>query len=655
MAGLDGLRAVSVLAVIAYHLNLSVAPGGLLGVDVFFVLSGYLITDILVAGWDRTGRIDLKAFWIGRARRLLAALLVMLAAVVIFVALWDPLMLESLRDDVVAVLLYASNWWFVVQKVSYFAKWGPPSPLGHLWSLAVEEQFYLLWPLLLAFGLRFVKKRARLATGTLILAAFSVLWMAHLYHPGADPTRVYDGTDTRAFALLIGASAALALPSRAITQMFRERRVRYLDLTGAVALAAMLWFLVATRGTEAFLYRGGMGLLSVVTAVALIALAHPSTKVGRLLSVAPLRWVGVRSYGIYLWHYPVIVLGGTLLAGMGSAGRDVLEVAASLGLAALSWSLVEDPVRHGALGRLIEGVRGLGGRWWLAPAGRALLGLLSASAVTVAACVATLAGAVPDAPPSTHSVLALGRATSVTWPNPVIPLDGRPRHNAAPTPIPSPLPAGQGVTAVGDSVMVDIAPYLEKRLPGIVIDGVVGQQMDQAPKIIATLEAGGNLGHRVFILELGTNGPFKRRLLIGILRSLPSKAVVLVNTRDPRSWEPTVNSDLAWAAKTNPNTTLVNWYRASDGKGRVWFWPDGVHLKAAGAEVLAAMIAQAVRTDETEIAASPSRPAAKTQVSRASVPSTREAGNVAGKPPSSQATPKAPTIPAIPPVRPVHP
>jgi peptidoglycan/LPS O-acetylase OafA/YrhL len=181
---------------------------------VFFVLSGYLITDLLVAQWDRSGRMDLKDFWQRRARRLLPALLAVLAVVVAWVTVFDRSQLPPLRGDVLAAVLYVSNWWFIFHHVSYFASFGPPSPLGHLWSLAVEEQFYLLWPLLLSFGLRYVPRRGRLAGLVLALAAASALAMALLYQPGTDPTRVYDGTDTRAFALLIGAALALVWPSR---------------------------------------------------------------------------------------------------------------------------------------------------------------------------------------------------------------------------------------------------------------------------------------------------------------------------------------------------------------------------------------------------------------------------------------------------------
>jgi len=217
MPGLDGLRAIAVLAVIAFHEQFSWAPGGLLGVGVFFTLSGYLITDLLLSGWLATGRAHLANFWLRRARRLLPALFVMLAVVTAWVTLLDRARLSSLRGPVAAAATYSSNWYLIIQGQSYFSRFAPPQPLDHLWSLAVEEQFYLIWPWVLLAGLYFIRRRrsARaiswLALPTLALAAGSAALMWLLYHPAVDPTRVYEGTDTRACGLLIGAALAMVV------------------------------------------------------------------------------------------------------------------------------------------------------------------------------------------------------------------------------------------------------------------------------------------------------------------------------------------------------------------------------------------------------------------------------------------------------------
>jgi peptidoglycan/LPS O-acetylase OafA/YrhL len=351
MPGLDGLRAIAVLAVIAYHLNPAWAPGGLLGVGVFFTLSGYLITDLLLGQREATGRLQLGDFWLRRARRLLPALFLMLALVVAWVTLLDRSLLPDLRADVLAAVGYVSNWWNIVREASYFARFGPPPPLDHLWSLAVEEQFYLIWPWLLWLGLRYVPGRYTLAGLTLAGAALSAVAMALVYQPGVDPTRVYEGTDTRAFGLLIGAALAMVWPSRGL----RADRVSYggriliegAGVFGLVVIGIVIW---RTSEYSPFLYKGGIVLLSVATVVVLTALVHPASWLGVAVGWTPLRWLGVRSYGIYLWHYPIIVLTAPGTQQKASLSLEVLQLVATIVVAALSWRFFEEPIRRGAIG-----------------------------------------------------------------------------------------------------------------------------------------------------------------------------------------------------------------------------------------------------------------------------------------------------------------
>jgi peptidoglycan/LPS O-acetylase OafA/YrhL len=402
LPGVDGLRAIAVLAVIGYHLQVPWAQGGLLGVGVFFTLSGYLITDLLLGQRAVTGRLDLADFWLRRARRLLPALFVMLAVVAVWVALLDRAQLAGLRPAVAAAAGYVSNWWLIAEHSSYFARFGPPSALGHLWSLAVEEQFYLIWPWLLLIGLRRVagrRGRYRLAAVTVLLAAVSAAEMALLYRPGYDPTRVYDGTDTRVFALLIGAALAFAWPSRSRRSDVGARRRRLLDGAGAAGLIVIVLLVWRTGQYSPFLYPGGMVLLSLGTVAAIAACASPACRLGRVLGCAPLRWLGVRSYGIYLWHYPIIVL-TTPANGGESLARGCAQLAASVGAAALSWRFVEEPVRRGALGRLCARLRA-GGWRAIGRTGGAAAGV-AATALVLAGC--GLAGMVPAASKGTPVV-----------------------------------------------------------------------------------------------------------------------------------------------------------------------------------------------------------------------------------------------------------
>ena len=295
MPGLDGLRALAVLAVIAYHLELGWAQGGLLGVGVFFTLSGYLITDLLLGQREAVGHLRLGDFWLRRARRLLPALFLMLAVVVAWVTLLDRSQLPTLRGYVVAAAAYVSNWWNILREASYFSRFGPPPPLDHLWSLAVEEQFYLVWPFLLWIGLRYARGCYQLAGLTLAAAALSATAMALLYQPGVDPTRVYEGTDTRAFGLLVGAALAMVWPSRHLREDLSFWRRQFLNGAGVVGLVIIALLIWQTNEYSPFLYRRGIVLLSVATILVVAALSHPASWLGPALGLGPLRWLGVRS------------------------------------------------------------------------------------------------------------------------------------------------------------------------------------------------------------------------------------------------------------------------------------------------------------------------------------------------------------------------
>jgi len=401
LPGLDGLRAFAVAAVVAYHLGYGWAQGGLLGVGVFFTLSGYLITDILVGQWAARGRIRLGDFWLRRARRLLPALFVMLAVVTVWVNVFARSFLPGFRGNVVASVFYVSNWWFIDQHSSYYARFAPPAPLDHLWSLAVEEQFYLVWPwivLLLVWLAGRLRRRQRglvnglgglaapvaapgdaphlttrsrlaLAGSTLALAAVSAVFMTRLYHPGYDPTRVYEGTDTRAFGLLIGAALAIVWPTRkpaasgAPADRTVPRAARWLlDVAGVAGLGVIGLLIWRTNQYSDFMFHGGLVVLSTATAVTVAAAVTPGSLLGRALGSLPLRWVGVRSYGIYLWHYPLIVLTAAAGAadGPASPGRAAAVVAGTVAAAALSWRAIEEPIRRGSGRRVVSPARANG-------------------------------------------------------------------------------------------------------------------------------------------------------------------------------------------------------------------------------------------------------------------------------------------------------
>lgn len=667
MPGIDGLRALSVLAVIAYHLDLRELPGGFLGVGIFFVLSGYLITDQLIARWQQERRLALKAFWLRRARRLLPAMILTTAAVSAWLAIVDPSRLGSLAGDIGSAAAYVNNWWLIYHQVSYFESFGPPSPFGHYWSLAVEEQFYLVWPLALLVLLRFVPRRGGAAAWMLAGAAASALLMALLYSPGADPSRVYYGSDTRVFGLLIGSALAVAWPSRKLAAALPRGRRVMLDALGACALAAILYMVVRVDEYDPFVYRGGLALLSALTAVVVAVLAHPASRMARLLSARPLRWIGARSYGIYLWHYPVIALTNPVVnTGEFHLARALLQVAASFVLAALSWKLVEEPILRGkrrgsqaASGRADEiadrkrkpGVvlltTGIALALCVSCGGAGLTDSASVvaakqeSGVSRAAVPVTISTVLPDFKPGSASIgsssagwkpdgaFAGGQspahrgdktAESIADPSDRRPDRGSDRGANAETdgsgtsqenksdkdddkkdtdadadgltegePV-----SGKGVTIIGDSVLLAVEPYLEKRLPGAVLDGKVGRQLSHAGDTVEALEKTGKLGD-IVILELGTNGTFSDKSLTYLLDLLgKERSILMVTTRVPKKWQDSVNDKLKEAAAAYDNVTLVDWYALSAGKD-AYFGKDGVHPTRTGAEAYAAMLEKSVK------------------------------------------------------------
>ncbi|MFB5589493.1 acyltransferase family protein [Bacillus cereus] len=585
MVGLDSLRGLAILGVILYHINFNWMPGGFLGVTVFFVLSGYLITDILAMEWKRNKRIDLKKFWLSRARRLLPGMLVMLVITLAWITIFHSSLLGKMRGDSLAALFYVSNWWYIYHNLSYFDNFNQLSPLNHFWSLAVEEQFYVVWPFIISLGLYYIKKQSRMILLICLGAFASALAMANLYEPGVDPSRIYYGTDTRAFSLLIGAVLALVWPSNRLANNIIPKARFILDVVGGIAFIIILVMFWKTNQYDPFLYKGGMVLLSIATALLVANLAHPASRIAQFLRFRPLRWVGVRSYGIYLWHYPILTLTTPKVnAGDFSIIRAILQFLLIILIAQISWKFIEKPIRQGALRNIqfknlrLQNVT-LGVKLALVCSlffsSIAVLGLSNASKAKENSKQDKVEAV--QTQPVPHPV--------AVWENPNQG-ESKEVNSAHPK---NPLT----VTAIGDSVMIDITPYLKNTFPDIRIDAQIGRQLSKAIPVVEQLKNEGNLGNYV-IIGLGTNGAFTTEQLVSLIKLIGNeRKIIFINTRVSRPWESIVNERLKVTVTKYPNVTLVDWYAASAGK-KDYFAPDGVHLTNVGAEAYAVLVAKAV-------------------------------------------------------------
>lgn len=605
LPALDGLRAVAVVAVLLYHsYDLSVFRGGLLGVDVFFVLSGYLITCVLVVGYRGERRVDLRTFWLRRARRLLPALFLVLGVTCAYTALFLPHEAARLRTDALAALGYVTNWHLIFGGQSYFETLGRPSMVQHLWSLAVEEQFYLLWPLVMAAGFAVFRRRRRfLALGVLAAAVGSALLMGLLYDPGGDPSRVFYGTDTHASGLMIGAALAFVWPPWRLSQETGRRAPLVLDIVGLLALGALLWSFQNVSEFDVGLYRGGYFAFGLVAAVVVGVAAHPAARrFASVLGSAPLRWIGIRSYGIYLWHWPVyqVTRPGLDIPLRGFA-LLALRVAITVSLAALSYRFVEAPIRSGALGRALESWRQAAPVRRRTLVRRLRLGALGgAAAISVLGLGLASSEPAPDPPGFTSEAASIEVTTTTAPPTTTTTTSPTtastaPPTTAAPTTTTARDPAAAPVTritAIGDSVMLGSQAALHQVFGDVLqLDAAVSRQFDSALDVAGLLAAADQLGERV-VVHLGTNGVIRSEQLDALMQTLAEVPRVLVlNTNVPRPWQGPVNEVLAAVVPEYPNAVLVDWKSVAAAHPE-WFAADGVHLTGDGAAAYSRLIAE---------------------------------------------------------------
>ena len=547
MPALDGLRAIAVLAVLLYHAELAAFQGGFLGVDVFFALSGFLITRLLVEEFEKSGAISLRDFYIRRARRLLPALLAVIVVVVVATAFLVQDAAHKTRQDATAALVYLSNWWFIVSEQSYFQSWGRPPLLQHLWSLAIEEQFYVVWPIVVGaivkavggFVLVFVA-----LIGSLASSAW-MAWMAwHRDYPVTEASRAYFGTDTHSMGLLLG--AALGAAGHSADVVITPSVKRWMPNISAIALLSLIASFYLIGENSRFLYLGGFFIVSIITVVLIYSTTYHVNPTSVLLSSGVLRWIGDRSYGLYLWHWPIFAVTrpGVDVPVTGAA-CVALRLALTAVVAQASYVLLETPFRKGLIPR------------------RRVLQTIAASAV-----VLTIAFAYPVPVASNEIPKDVAEAMGIL-------------PNAKIEAVPDLVKKEARVTVLGDSVLLGARKALESRVGSARVDAAVGRQARDIVQRIRELKAQDLLGSKV-VLHVGTNGYVTEDQLKTILTLLDDRErVILVNAAAPRRWVAKNNQLIEKIAADHPNTVVADWSSVATEHPE-YFVSDQVHLTGKG-------------------------------------------------------------------------
>ncbi len=591
LPGLDGIRALAVIGVLLYHADLGWIRGGFLGVDVFFVLSGFLITSLILEELDRSNRVNFAHFYLGRARRLLPALLLMLIIVGAVVAIWYRDAAYQFARDSLASAFYVNNWWYIATDLSYFESIGRPPLLTHLWSLAVEEQFYLVWPFL-AFLVYRRFRRPGVGIFALLLALASTAWMITMsvsqgFPDFADPSRAYFGTDSHAMGLLIGAALATFWRPGRLSSTVSSGARHLVTGVGVLALAAVIGFFIVVGEYTPWMYRGGFLALAVIVAVLIAAASHPASPLGPFLGKQPLRYLGQRSYGLYLWHWPIFMLTRPVLdIALDGVWLLAFRLALTIGVAELSFRFLEMPIRRGVIARWWRRAKTTGGR-----------ALIKARVIAVTAIATLVAGvlvlgvslAQAQEPPVPADVAqAIGGQTEVTIDTPDL------EPTTSPTPGVSASSRAGTATGIGDSVMLGARGALRSTIPGIKIDAAVARYPGAFLGRIKKIRAAGLLADTV-VLHPGTNGVIPESIMRQMLDLLKDrKRVVVVNDDVPRTWNEANNDVISAVIPDYPNAVIADWKSASKGHPE-YFVSDGIHLTALGARTYANLIKKAAQ------------------------------------------------------------
>ena len=624
ITGFDGLRTIGVLGVILYHLNPNIFVGGYLGVPIFFAVSGYLVTDHMLASYQQTGRYDNKGYLLRRVKRIYPQLLTVLLASSAYIFLFQRDLLSKLWQVFLSNVLNVYNWWQIANGQSYFERFaGNESPFTHLWTLSIEGQFYLLWPLVIFLLVRYVKKPGRMFGIMMGFSVLSAALMAFLYQPGVDISRIYYGTDTRLFAILLGGALAVIWPSSRLRAHVAKSDRRLLNMIGAVASLGMLFLIFSPLmdPQKALTYRGGMFIFSILTVILIAIVAHPGADFNKYLTNPIFKWVGQRSFGIYLYQFPVMIFYEHAVKGMGQNQviSQIIEIILILLISDITYRLIERPlgkVTWKKTSHYIRDVFDFKSGKVLQKVGfvvAAMIFLLGSSAVIVSP---TVKAADPNDSPLARQI-AKNKAADKKRNAALIKkakeakkkklnkseLYREAERNAKDKPVNKEFePYGISqlqlqlaqklpVTTIGDSVMAGSSNNLKQIFPQMIVDAAVSRQLVNSFDLVASYKNQGALNDTVLI-ALGTNGPFTSDDMARMMQIIgPKRHVFWINTYVPRQWQGDVNQLLTESATKYKNLTVIDWYKYASGHSD-WFYDDHAHPNPDGSKYYTAFIAK---------------------------------------------------------------
>ncbi|MBP5843604.1 acetyltransferase, partial [Lactiplantibacillus plantarum] len=610
ITGFDGIRTLAVLGVIIYHLMPASLQGGYLGVPIFFVVSGYLITDILLQDILSRGHVRIWRFLGHRMRRLYPAFVTMLLGTTAYITLFQRSLLTNIRATVLTNLVYVYNWFEINHGQSYFDRFNGESPFTHLWSLSIEGQYYLFWPLVIGILMVIFKKRSRVFWFMMIAAGISAITMAMLYDP-ANTNRVYYGTDTRMFAILLGSGLAFIWPSRELSADIANVNRVTLDILGGASLIAIIWMFFQMSGQSDFTYRGGMLLFTVLSTVLVATVAHPASHLNRVLTNPLFKYVGQRSYGIYLYQFPVMIFYETKVKNIGDhlLLNSLIEVALILIVTELSYRFIENPMRHYDYSRLLVDFKDFLRKPKFNRVTTAIVALTTVLFVITAVGFVqqpskaeankktelqkTIAANSKAADKKNAAALKRQKAAQAAAASSKKVATEKMQTKQAEAKLNSKQKqvekeydlkpqvvlamANTDLTAIGDSVLLDVSSDLQDVIPGTVVQGRVGRQVTEVPGIINSLKSQGQLAHNV-LLNIGTNGTITDDQAEQVVKLIgKDRQIFWVTAHVPtQSWQNQVNAQIAKTAKKHANVHVIDWHgRAQNQSG--WFADDNVH------------------------------------------------------------------------------